>query len=169
VLVVDGRERAGLRRVMSQMSPDENQALAGQFLGVRIVSTTAKAWARGRRTKAVRRELLRALKCGFEERSTSGYLFSSPHFIAFLCAGAESVSETKVRPFDFITASREGNEVSEDLASHLTNFLKHHAGTPTLHVALRLVASSFILDNYPPHMHRRSSYSPHADGRLTRC
>lgn len=162
VLVVDSRERAGLRRVMSQMSPDENQALAGHFLSVRIVSANAKAQARGRRTKAVRRELLRALKCGFEERSTNGYLFSSPHFIAFLFASAESVNKTTARPFDFITASRKGNEVSEDLASHLTNFLKHHAGTATVHAALRLVASSFILDNYPPHMHGRSSCSLYA-------
>lgn len=154
VLVVDDRERVGLRSIVSQICQDEEQALVSRFLSVRVVGTASKVRTRRRRTKAVRRELLHGLNCGFDERSGNGYLFSSLHFVAFLCAGAESIARTTARPFDFIVASREGNEVDEDFTSHLTNFLELHAGTARLQAALRLVASGFILDSYPPHMHR---------------
>ncbi|TGO90888.1 hypothetical protein BPOR_0047g00110 [Botrytis porri] len=81
-------------------------------------------------------------------------LFSGQHFLAFLNqAGARFGSGCSV-PFDFIRESRINNPVAPDLKDHLVNFLsliKDHKQLQEL--AAPLIASSILLDHYPPDMH----------------
>ncbi|KAF7894677.1 uncharacterized protein EAF01_010127 [Botrytis porri] len=81
-------------------------------------------------------------------------LFSGQHFLAFLNqAGARFGSGCSV-PFDFIRESRINNPVAPELKDHLVNFLsliKDHKQLQEL--AAPLIASSILLDHYPPDMH----------------
>lgn len=69
-------------------------------------------------------------------------------------------AETIDQPFNFISASRRYNPVASDLEEHLSNFLRH-VGKPTelTEFAVPMIASSFLLDNYPPGAHSRWALS----------
>ncbi|KAK3935780.1 patatin-like phospholipase-like protein [Diplogelasinospora grovesii] len=76
------------------------------------------------------------------KRADRRLLFSAKHFIAFSKIAFNHLLLPE--PFKFIKASRLQNPVAPDLAEHLTNFLNLVKST---------IASSFILDHYPPGMH----------------
>ena len=85
-------------------------------------------------------------------------LFSTTHFVTFLRSACEHFSNSIDRPFDFIQAFREYNPVALDLEEHLSNFLKHVKAPGELtEFAAPIIASSLLLDNYPPDAHRKST------------
>lgn len=89
-------------------------------------------------------------------RSRNRCLYSAVHLDKFFQMAISHTASSILRPFDFITASRLGNEVDVDHASHLTTFLrlgKHHQIADDTVAAF--VASSMLLDAYPPKMHSK--------------
>ncbi|KAI9767350.1 MAG: hypothetical protein M1840_005759 [Geoglossum simile] len=55
---------------------------------------------------------------------------------------------------DFIKASRIQNPIAADLQEHLFNFLKHiKLPIKLIEFAAPMIASSFLLDSYPPDIH----------------
>lgn len=93
-------------------------------------------------------------------------LFSITHFVAFLRSACEHFSNSVDRPFDFIQASREYNPVALDLEEHLSNFLKHVKAPGELtEFAAPVIA--FLLDNYPPDAHRKSTLTK--SGEANHC
>ncbi|OCK95341.1 uncharacterized protein K441DRAFT_556486, partial [Cenococcum geophilum 1.58] len=85
-------------------------------------------------------------------------LFSVTHFAAFLASAYEHFSQKIDEPFDFIKASRVDNPVPRDLDEHLTNLLKHVRNSGDLiEFAAPTIASSLLLDSYPPNSHCRSN------------
>lgn len=68
-----------------------------------------------------------------------------------------TVSQTAVsvlRPFNFVAASRLGNEVDLDHANHLTSFFRlgiDHGLSDN--IMTNFIASTILLDAYPPKMH----------------
>ena len=58
------------------------------------------------------------------------------------------------QPFDFVLASRRGNEVQPDFVHHLSRFLQvgesHQIPRDAL---MAFIASNILLDAYPPKMH----------------
>jgi len=84
-------------------------------------------------------------------------LFSFTHFSAFLKSACEHFSRTAEEPYNFIMASRVDNPFPLDLDEHLMNFLKHiESAKELIKFAAPVIASSFLLDNYPPDSHRKS-------------
>lgn len=109
--------------------------------------------ARHRRLKEC---LLNASDQVRKNREDSLTLFTATHFAAFFGYACGHFSETPSKPFDFIMTSRKQNSVAPDLAEHLSNFLKHIKSPKQLtEFAVPMIASSILLDNYPPDCHSK--------------
>ncbi len=83
------------------------------------------------------------------------YLYSAVHLNKFFHMAVSQTAASILRPFNFVTASRLGNEVSLDHADHLLSFYRlrmdHGLSYDTIG---RFVASTILLDAYPPKIHR---------------
>jgi hypothetical protein len=83
-------------------------------------------------------------------------LFSARHFAALFQYACDHFSQGSEEPFNFIKASRKQNPIAEDLAKHISNFLKHiKSAKELMEFAAPVIASSFLLDNYPPESHSK--------------
>ena len=102
----------------------------------------------------LRRQLLKASGRVRSKRGDRGLLFSASHLMAFSEIAFDHLLLTE--PFHFIKGSRLLNPVATDLAQHLTNFVNQVESAHDLTAfAAETIASSFLLDHYPPGMHGR--------------
>lgn len=86
------------------------------------------------------------------KRADRGLLFSATHHMAFSEIAFDYLLLTEQS--DFIKASRLRNPVAADLTHHLTNFVDQVQSAQDLATfAAETIASSFLLDQYPPGMH----------------
>jgi hypothetical protein len=87
-------------------------------------------------------------------------LFSATHFTALFRYACDHFSQPSKEPFDFIKASRKQNPIAGDLAEHISNLLKHiKSAKELMEFAVPIIASSFLLDNYPPQSHSKRQSS----------
>ncbi|MCJ1235116.1 hypothetical protein MMC14_003080 [Varicellaria rhodocarpa] len=87
-------------------------------------------------------------------RQNLSCLFSAVHVSEFFHMAVAHTAASSNRPFDFIIASRQGNEVQEDFVNHLSRFLRVGENYQTSQIALMsFIASNILLDAYPPKMH----------------
>ena len=83
-------------------------------------------------------------------------LYSAVHLNKFFQMAVSQAASSILRPFDFVTASRLGNEVGREHADHLTSFLRLGAdGGLSDDTMASFIASTILLDAYPPKMHRK--------------
>jgi hypothetical protein len=88
-------------------------------------------------------------------RAETLMLFSAEHFAAFADHACSHFAEGRSEPLNFIRAARQGNPPATDLEVHLTNFLgKIDTLDEMRSFGIPIVASSLLLDNCPPDMHR---------------
>lgn len=92
-----------------------------------------------------------------QDRVKARTSYSLTHFAAFFESACQHFAESSTRPFDFVNASRMQNPLASDLKKHLMNFLRQ-CETPQVVTgfAAPIIASSFLLDSYPPGCHRKS-------------
>lgn len=111
------------------------------------------------RYRSLSERLLDASREAGKIRLDSQYLLSSPHFYNLLTAGLSQYCTSR-QPLDFIELSRVENPMAPDLREHLSNFLRN-ISTPRelLEVASPIIASSFLMDSYPPHAHGTYPFS----------
>jgi hypothetical protein len=89
-----------------------------------------------------------------KNREDSRVLFFATHFAAFLKGASAHFADSPNTLFDFIKASRVNNPVAPDMAEHFSNFLKHVTSSNQLmEFAAPMLASSLLLDSYPPDAH----------------
>lgn len=101
-----------------------------------------------------RHKIFTSLELARKSRQRSNFLFSARHFTQVLQYGADRTTRVLWEPFNFIKASRTHNKIASDLASHIANFVElFRTAAAVKKVAVPLIASSFILDQYPPGMH----------------
>ena len=92
-----------------------------------------------------------------KSRKQMGLSFCLRHFFAFLKSACEHFTQIAEQPYNFIKASRVDNPFPLDLDEHLMNFLKHiKSPRELIDFAAPVIASSFLLDSYPPDSHRKS-------------
>lgn len=92
-------------------------------------------------------------------RADSLMLFSAEHFVVFLDHACSRFAEGRSEPLNFIRTARLGNPPAADLKGHLTNFLgKIDTLDEMRSFGIPMVASSLLLDNCPPDMHRGWDY-----------
>jgi hypothetical protein len=85
-------------------------------------------------------------------RVEQSMLFSATHLMAFTEIAFGQLMCTE--PFNFIKASRILNPVAANLAYHMTNFVNQVKSAKELRTfAAETIASSLLLDHYPPGMH----------------
>lgn len=136
-------------------------SLLTRFQGVRVVGLSARTSPRHRQCYRYRqwntfqRELSDILDYTKEARAKHRHLYSAKHLVAFL-RHATTLIASPPCPFNFILASRFRRQVSPDLDSHLSNFLNRISSLDEFKsFAVPMIASSFLLDNYSPRMHRK--------------
>ncbi len=82
-------------------------------------------------------------------------LYSAVHLNKFFQMAVSQTAASILRPFNFVTASRLGNEVGPDHADHLTSFLRLGMDRGLSDDTMAsFIASTILLDAYPPKMHR---------------
>lgn len=82
--------------------------------------------------------------------------FSALHTAAFFRHAVEHYALSLDQKFEFLSESRKGNQVSEDLHTYLHTFLElgMRNNVSFEHLA-PFIASALLMDSYPPRMHRK--------------
>ncbi len=102
-------------------------------------------------------QLMRRIQDAEQSKRKTRTLYSLTHFVAFFESACEHFSASSSEPFNFIKASRSHNPLAEDHAAHLANFLKSCDTAQDLtNFAVPVVASSLLIDSYPPDCHGKS-------------
>jgi hypothetical protein len=146
-----------LEEFFQLLQQETDKDISTHFSNVRIVTLLPRGsispQARHRRLKECLFNISDQVRLARIKSNTS---FSAQHFLAFLGHACSHFGAGSSAPFDFIQKSRVNNPVAPDLKNHLVNFLSLIKGPDQLQeLAAPLIASSIILDHYPPDMHRR--------------
>ncbi|KAJ9133184.1 FabD/lysophospholipase-like protein [Pleurostoma richardsiae] len=123
------------------------------FAGIRTLGGPTVGSRRGQcvQLKNAVVEKMRELR---KTRESLHLLFSARHLVAFLERSAAHVMHSPQSQLDTIKTSRQDNVVPEDLPGHLSAFLGQiERLTEIYEFAAPMVASSLLLDSYPPDMH----------------
>ena len=92
-----------------------------------------------------------------QARQDLGCLYSAEHITRFFCMAVAHTAASMSRLFDFILASKRGNDVEPDVVHHLPRFMRSGRDHEVPRDALMTsVASSILLDAYPPKMHSKT-------------
>ena len=133
-----------------------------QFSGIRVLGLAArnKNLSNTSRHRELFEQLLNCSDQVREARANSRTLFSAYYFSGFFRCAVDHLAATSGEPFNFIATSHSNNPVSRTLQVHLEDFLRN-IKTPQKLVsfAIPVIASSFLLDSYPPDMHCKSTAS----------
>lgn len=137
-----------------------NKSLRDFFSTIKVLYLTVEQnspMARFRRLKGLlRRELDEASVV----RKDLGCLYSAVHLSRFFRLAVAHTVATPSQSFDFVLASRRDNKVRADLEQHLSRFLQLGLKNNSVQESLMtMIASTIILDAYPPKMHGRLSDS----------
>lgn len=164
ILVVTRGKKAEMENALNATS------LGDHFQRIRVVTVclrTRKLRSRNVKTKPkqcipLRKEILRSLDIVQQDRLMTGILFSARHTVEFLFTASQNAIWSSWEPFDFIKRSRSDNPVSAEFSSHLAEFFRHFDDKTLKQFALPHVASSIILDQYPPGMHcKHAKHAPY--------
>lgn len=111
----------------------------------------------GQDYRRLEEHLVRVLNRGRRQKIEARTLFSGRHLTTFFKYATDHFGRTTREPFDFVKASRLRNPVASDLGTHLCDFLRQIKSPEELtDFAVPMIASSLLLDHYPPGMHGKS-------------
>lgn len=151
-------ESKAKNRLLRLLRRKTGQDVWERLLDIRVVSLEPeKSLSAKARYRSLRDLLLHSSSKVRKERQASRYLFSLNHFAAFFKTAFEHFAQ-KPGAFDFIKASRLHNPLAIDYFQHLSNFI-HGIGSSkgVMEFGTPAIASSILLDNYPPGCHRECS------------
>lgn len=165
VIVIDDGEETVVRQAFTDMLREKTSiGVSEVFQGVRIVSLKQMSPKTMRRSLPPVRwdilcnELSYMAETKRIERRLASSLWSATHLAAFLRHAADEQTDEAAGPLSFLAVSRTDNPVAPDLEAHLADFLRSfHSLKHLKEFAIPVIASSFLLDQYPPGMHRKSS------------
>jgi len=149
-------DEAGLQVFKQMLSEETTLDVSNLFSDIQVLSLASHKMILSNRSR--HRELFEHLLNFSDQvrdaRISTQTLFSAHHFSAFFGHALHHLLTNFPEPFNFITTSRINNPVSENLQDHLKDFIQN-IKTPRnlIDFAVPVIASSFLLDNYPPDMH----------------
>ncbi|KAI1416930.1 acyl transferase/acyl hydrolase/lysophospholipase [Hypoxylon sp. FL1857] len=109
---------------------------------------------RGGHFSSIRPCLVEHIRNVRRKRREAHTLFTVPHFNALFDRAFHDVGRSPTFSFDCLLASRQDFPVSPSMAAHLSNFVGHIPLAQRLQdFAAPVIASSILLDQYPPGMH----------------
>jgi hypothetical protein len=120
--------------------------------------------ANGRKTPpsqrylTLKKTMLSSIEMVRKSRSASKMLYSAYHLNVFFELALRHVTTFASPEFDFILATRQRNQIDDRLWLYLQDFLALCAANyATKEATLEYMASAFMLDSFPPGMHRKCS------------
>ncbi|KAK4934334.1 hypothetical protein LTR10_024369 [Elasticomyces elasticus] len=109
----------------------------------------------------LKRCLLRRAAQAQDERHNIRMQYCLTHFESFFSSACRQFSESVHKPFNLVDFSRLNYPPATDLEKHLGNFLDLCASPQDLILfATDVIASSFLLDSYPPGCHQKAYTKP---------
>ncbi|KAF4486799.1 Calcium-independent phospholipase A2-gamma [Colletotrichum fructicola Nara gc5] len=161
VVVTNGGDENRTRSQLLQAVRKRTHAhVSERFHGVRIISladatpTSTRRQLHSLRWDILSNELSYMAETKRVERVLGSCLFSATHLAGLLRHAAEHIGDAGAPPLDFLAVSRLDSPVAPDLPAHLARFLTHCDSVDDLkRFAVPVIASSFVLDQYPPGMH----------------
>ena len=148
-------ELESLRFSLDQEDQIRRNGVFASITLMRLAGSELSALARHRRLKEV---LLKELDLARAIRIEERVLFTANHLASFLQQAVQHTAKSLDQPFDFIAGTRAYNSIGNDYEDHLCRFLQTglhcyiSAGT-----LIGFIASSILMDAYPPRMHGMSS------------
>jgi hypothetical protein len=154
--IANSLESSTLENFLQLLYVETRQDVYAQFSRIQILSLVPdgdlSTQSRHRRLKEC---LMGASDQVRSTRVVSRTLFSAQHLGAFLGHACSHFGASVGKPFNLIETSRLDYPPAPDLKEHLTNFLLNIRSPEELKsFAIPIIASSILLDNYPPEMHR---------------
>lgn len=148
-------EREVKEELLRLLEHNTSRNIYDYFFNVTVVSIFTEGKLSLQAThRPLKERLLDALDQGQARRLKIGMLFSATHFAAFFKHACDHFVTTRDEPFNFIETSRLHNPVSLEIEKHLSRFLKHIRSPQELsEFAIPVIASSLLLNAYPPDMH----------------
>ncbi|KAI0165314.1 hypothetical protein GGR52DRAFT_103478 [Hypoxylon sp. FL1284] len=109
---------------------------------------------RGGHFPSLRPRLIEHVRSVRQRRRDAHALFMGPHLGALFDRAFRDAGQSPTFSFDCLRASRQDFPVSPSTATHLANFVNHIPSARRLQdFAAPMIASSILLDQYPPGMH----------------
>lgn len=119
--------------------------------------------ARHRRLKEV---ILLEVDVSRRERIERRIHFSAIHFEAFFHGAVHHLAKMIDEPFNFIRCTRLSNPIDEDYRDHIATFVSLSNESFLLYESVvSFIASSILMDAYPPRMHGKCSAGPYGENR----
>lgn len=151
------REKEAKKAFLWLLREETARDLSEQISDIHIVALLpihkVSSKARYRRLKECLLDISDEVRRNREDART---LFSVTHFATLFRYACDHFSQPTEEPFDFIKASRKQNPIAEDLAEHISNLLKYiKSAKELMEFVVPIIASSFLLDNYPPQSHSK--------------
>ena len=133
-----------------------SRVLRSMYSGVKRICLYGQSLSPCARFQRLKEALMRLSDDMRQMRVQEGYLLSAVHTSKLYNKAFQHTQCTITRPFSFIRASRQQMEVPGDYQLHLTRFLKLCAQNRIPSESLApYIASSILLNAYPPSMHRK--------------
>ncbi|CZR65314.1 related to calcium-independent phospholipase A2 [Phialocephala subalpina] len=151
----DESDEAALARFIQMLSGATNVDPSQHFSGIHLLSLLPRRDVSNRaRHRELKEELLNLSDRVRYDKILTQSLFSARHLAAFLRLALDHVVRRSAEPFNFITNSRSDRPVVKDLHCHMAGFLQYIKTARALSsFAIPVLASSMLLDSYPPEIH----------------
>jgi hypothetical protein len=152
------REEEARKALLWLLKEETTDDLFGLISAIDVVAISPRrVLGTSNQSSRLKERLLRWSNSVQQDRAETRTSYSLTHFAAFFEVACKHFSESSPEPFNFVKASRLQNPPASDLRKHLVNFLRQ-CGTPqdVTGFAAPIIASSFLLDSYPPDCHCKS-------------
>jgi hypothetical protein len=134
--------------------------LSRTFASIKAIVLPGQHLSPAARHRRLREEIAKECDRARESRTAASVAFSGTHQNALFDSALRHVSGTIQERFDFVRAAREANELGTDYSSHIENFLSlAKAQAMPLGATCSCIASSVLMDAYPPRMHSEFLHS----------
>lgn len=134
---------------------DKGVDVLQNFASVKIIQLAGAHLSSLTRYRGLREIIWKALDEARRVRAGSAMLYSANHQAVLFQDAVRHVARTITEPFNAIVATRRGNEVLPDCSTSLEIFFSLAVKSKVLYDSVAyFVASSILVDAYPPQMHR---------------
>ena len=152
-----------LEELRMRLQQENEEARAKVFSSISLVHLAGDRMSSLARHRRLMEVLLSEIGSSQIKRKELRLQFSAVHIEAFFTCAIQSLSKSINIPFDFVRSSRLYNEVEDDYRDHIMTFTSLNVENFSSYGSLTsFIASSILMDAYPPRMHGKKS-SFHSD------
>jgi hypothetical protein len=136
---------------------DTGVDLSQTFASIKVVVLPGEHLSPFVRHTKLRKKIAREIYLARRSRTAASAAFSGTHQSALFDSALNHVSHSIQETFDFVRAAREANQLGTNYSVHVGNFLSlTMAQAIPIEAVCSFIASSILMDAYPPNMHSES-------------